>query len=138
LLYLSGPSLTLKGPSHGPTSLWFRPILCTYGEDFRVTSVVPGIIGGPSFLLFSLVVVWRALAFLSAVLASCWFLVICVAISSAAGTAVGETLTLGRRLMIRPKVISKGDSSVLSLGAALIALWTCGWWRTHFDPFGPM
>jgi len=50
-----------------------------------MTSVVPGMIEVPSFLLFSRVVVWRALAFLSAVLASCWFLVICVAISSAAG-----------------------------------------------------
>ena len=63
---------------------------------------------------------------------------ICVAILSAAGTAVGETLTLGRRLMVRPKVISKEDSSVVSLGAALMAVWTCGRWRTHFDPFGPM
>ena len=42
--------------------------------------------------------------------------------SSAEGTAVGRTLMLGRRLMIRPKVISKGDSSDESPGAALIAV----------------
>ena len=42
--------------------------------------------------------------------------------SSAEGTAVGRTLTLGRRLIIRPKVISKGDSSDESPGAALIAV----------------
>ena len=30
--------------------------------------------------------------------------------SSAEGTAVGRTLTLGIRLIIRPNVISKGDS----------------------------
>ena len=51
---------------------------------------------------------------------------------------MGETLALARRFMIRPKVISKGDSSVLSLGAAVMAVWTCGRWPTPCDLFGPM
>ena len=40
--------------------------------------------------------------------------------SSAEGTVGGRTLTLGRWLIIRPKVISKRDSSDESPGAALI------------------
>ena len=73
---LSGPSETEKGPSHGSTSLWFRPILCTYGSDLRLTSVVPGMMEGPSLRLFSLLLVWRALALWKAFLASCWFIII--------------------------------------------------------------
>jgi len=42
--------------------------------------------------------------------------------SSAEGTVVGRTLTLGRRLIISPKVISNGESSDDLLGAALIAV----------------
>ena len=42
--------------------------------------------------------------------------------SSAKGTAVGKTLTRGRRLINRPKVISKGESLDESPGAVLIAV----------------
>jgi len=42
--------------------------------------------------------------------------------SSAEGTVVGRTLTLGRRLIIRPKVISNGESSDKSPGTALRAV----------------
>ena len=42
--------------------------------------------------------------------------------SSAEGTVVGRTLTLGRRLIVLPKIDSKGDRLVESLGAALIAV----------------
>jgi len=41
---------------------------------------------------------------------------------SAEGKVGGRTLTLGRRLIIRPKVISNGESSDKSPGAALIAV----------------
>ena len=41
---------------------------------------------------------------------------------SAEGTAVGTTLTLGRRLIVLPKTDSKGDREVESPGAALIAV----------------
>ena len=44
--------------------------------------------------------------------------------SSAEGTAVGRTLTLGRRLILLPKTDSKGDRLVVSPGAALIAVST--------------
>ena len=60
---LPSPVETENGPSHSPTSLWFRPILCTYGSDLRVNSVCPEMIGGPSLRVFSLVLVWQALAF---------------------------------------------------------------------------
>ena len=42
--------------------------------------------------------------------------------SSAEGTALGRTLTLGRRLIIRPKVISNSESSDESPRVALIAV----------------
>ena len=42
--------------------------------------------------------------------------------SSAEGTAVGRTLTLGSRLMVLPKIDSKGDWLVELPGAALIAV----------------
>jgi len=42
--------------------------------------------------------------------------------SSAEGMVVGRTLTIGRRLIIRPKVISNGESSDKSPGAALLAV----------------
>jgi len=42
--------------------------------------------------------------------------------SSAEGTAVERTLTLRRRLIIRPKVISNDESSDESPGEALIAV----------------
>ena len=72
--------------------------------------------------LFSLVLVGLALAFWRAFLASCWFCIIGEAKSSAEGTAVGRTLTLGRRLIVLPKTDSKGDRLVESPGAALIAV----------------
>ena len=42
--------------------------------------------------------------------------------SSSEGTAVGRTLTLGRRLILFPKTDSKGDKLVESAGVALIAV----------------
>ena len=42
--------------------------------------------------------------------------------SSAGGTAVGRTLKVGRRLMVLPKVDSKGDRLVESPGGAWIAV----------------
>ena len=42
--------------------------------------------------------------------------------SSAEETAVGRTLTLGRRLKVLPKTDSKGDRLVESAGVALIAV----------------
>ena len=39
----------------------------------------------------------------------------------AVGTVVERTLTLGRKLIIRPKIISKGEGSDGSPGAAFIA-----------------
>ena len=42
--------------------------------------------------------------------------------SSAGGMVVERTLTVGKRWIIRPNVISKGDSSGESPGAALIAV----------------
>ena len=41
---------------------------------------------------------------------------------SAEGTAVGRTLTLGRRLIVLPKTDSKGDRLIESPGAALMAV----------------
>jgi len=41
---------------------------------------------------------------------------------SAEGTAVGRSVTLGRRLIICPKVISNGESSDESPGAGLIGV----------------
>ena len=40
----------------------------------------------------------------------------------AEGTAVGRTLTLGRRLIVLPETDSKGDRQVELPGAALIAV----------------
>ena len=87
-----------------------------------MTSVCPGVMGGPSLHRFSLVLVWRALASWRAFLASCGFLIIREAMSSAERRAVGRTLTFGRRLMVLPKIDSKGDRLVQSPGAALIAV----------------
>ena len=42
--------------------------------------------------------------------------------SSAEGTAVGRTLTLGRRLIVLPKTDSMGDRLVESPGETLIAV----------------
>ena len=41
---------------------------------------------------------------------------------SAAGTAVGRTLTLGSRLIVLPKPDSKGDRLIELPGVALIAV----------------
>ena len=41
---------------------------------------------------------------------------------SAEGTAIGRTLTLGSRLMVLPKIDSKGERLVESPGAALMAV----------------
>jgi len=95
------------------------------GSDLRVTSVLPGVMGGPSLRHFWLVVVWRALAFWRAVLASGWLVMICEAMSVGERIAVERTFTLGRRFIFRPKVISNDESSDESPGAALI---TVGRW----------
>ena len=42
--------------------------------------------------------------------------------SSAEGTAIGRTFTLGRRLIVLPMTDSKGDRLVELPGAALIAV----------------
>jgi len=47
---------------------------------------------------------------------------ICEAMSSTEGTAVGRTLPLERRLIIYPKVISNSESADEGAGAALIAV----------------
>ena len=59
-----------------------------------MTSACHWMIRGPSLCLFSLVLVWRALDFWRAFLASCWFFIIGEAMSFAEGTAVGRSLTL--------------------------------------------
>ena len=89
-----------------------------------MTSVCPSMMGGPSLRLFSLILAWQALARWRAFLASCWFFIIREAMSSVEGTAVGRTLTLGRRFMVLPKIDSKGERLVESPGAALMAVWT--------------
>jgi len=75
----------------------------------------------PLLRRFSLMTVWRVLAFGSAVLAIWWLFISCDAISSAKGTAIRRTLILGRSLIGYPKIILNGDFSALFLGAALIA-----------------
>ena len=44
--------------------------------------------------------------------------------SSAEGTAVGRTLTLGRRFIVLPKTDSRGDRLVESRGVAWMAVCT--------------
>ena len=51
---------------------------------------------------------------------------------------MGVTETLGSRLGTLPKVVSKGDSSVLSPGAALIASCTVGRYLVYLVPRGPV